>query len=247
MLVHDSARNKLILKDVTTELKSGKRVIIITERKEHIDSLYQFLKQSFEVIPLSGDDSESSRALKWKTLQSGNYQVLITTGQFFGEGTDLQNANCLFLVYPFSFQGKLIQYIGRVQRSEVTPTIYDYRDLKMDYLNKLFLKRNTWYRKIEKQATLFDDPEEEVIPVSKEILLIDKNIVVSIESLDFRYGCIAYKYEVPGLKAYLEFEIENEAIRPEFEVLKPYFSKTLQSKNVSVTIHAEFENNVIIS
>ncbi len=247
MLVHDSARNKLILKDVTTELKLGKRVIIITERKEHIDSLYQFLKQSFEVVALSGEDSESSRALKWKTLQSGNYQVLITTGQFFGEGTDLQNANCLFLVYPFSFQGKLIQYIGRVQRSEVTPTIYDYRDLKIDYLNKLFLKRNTWYRKIEKQATLFDDPEEEVIPVSKEILLVDKNIVVPIESLDFRYGGIAFKYEAPGLKAYLEFEIENEALRPEFEVLKPYFSKILQSKNVSVTIHAEFENNAIIS
>jgi superfamily II DNA or RNA helicase len=247
MLVHDSARNKLILKDVTSELKSGKRVIIITERKEHIDSLYQFLKQSFEVITLSGDDSEHSRAQKWKSLQSGNYQVLISTGQFFGEGTDLQNANCLFLVYPFSFQGKLIQYIGRVQRSEVTPTIYDYKDLKIDYLNKLFLKRNTWYRKIEKQATLFDDPEEEVIPVSKEILLIDKNIVVPIESLDFRYGGIAFKYEAPGLKAYLEFEIENDAIRPEFEVLKPYFSKILQSKNVSVTIHAEFENNAIIS
>jgi superfamily II DNA or RNA helicase len=247
MLVHDSARNKLILKDVTTELKSGKRVIIITERKEHIDSLYQFLKQAFEVVALSGEDSESSRVQKWKSLLSGNYQVLITTGQFFGEGIDLQNANCLFLVYPFSFQGKLIQYIGRVQRSEVTPTIYDYRDLKIDYLNKLFLKRNTWYRKIEKQATLFDDPEEEVIQVRKEILLIDKNIVVPIESLDFRYGCIAFKYEAPGLKAYLEFEIENEAIRPEFEVLKPYFSKILQSKNVSVTIHAEFENNAIIS
>ena len=247
MLVHDSARNKLILKDVTDELKSGKRVIIITERKEHIDSLFQFLKQSFEVIPLSGDDSESSRALKWKTLQSGNYQVLITTGQFFGEGTDLQNANCLFLVYPFSFQGKLIQYIGRVQRSEITPTIYDYRDLKVDYLNKLFLKRNTWYRKLEKQATLFDDPEEEVIPVNKEILLIDKNILISIESLDFRYGGIAFKYEAPGLKTHFEFEIENDALRPEFEVLKPYFSKVLHSGNILVSIHAEVENNVIIS
>jgi superfamily II DNA or RNA helicase len=247
MLVHDSARNKLILKDVIVEIKSGKRVIIITERKEHIDSLNQFLKQSFEVITLSGDDSENKRSLKWETLHSGNYQALITTGQFFGEGTDLQNANCLFLVYPFSFKGKLIQYIGRVQRSEIIPTIYDYRDLKIDYLNRLFLKRNTWYRKLEKQATLFDDPDDQVIPFSKELLLIDKNIVVPIESLDFRYGGIAFKYEAPGLKAHLEFEVENDAIRPEFEVLKSYFSKILQSKNVSISIHAEFENNVIIS
>ena len=107
---------------------------------------------------MSSEDSESSRAAKWKILKEGNYQVLITTGQFFGEGTDLQNANCLFLVYPFSFEGKLIQYIRRVQRSEVTPTIYDYRDIK------------------------------------------------------------------------IEFEIENLEIRPELEVLKPYFAKILKLK-----------------
>lgn len=145
ILIHDSARNKLILQDVINELKEGKRVVIISERKEHIDSLQQYLKQSYETITLSGDDSESNRVSKWRILKEKSYQVLITTGQFFGEGTDLQNANCLFLVYPFSFEGKLIQYIGRVQRSEVTPTIYDYRDIKIDYLNKLFLKRNTFY------------------------------------------------------------------------------------------------------
>lgn len=131
ILVHDSARNKLILDDVKNEINKNKKVVIITERKEHIDSLYQYLKQSTEAITLSGDDSETSRKSKWKILKTGNYQVLITTGQFFGEGTDLQNANCLFLIYPFSFEGKLIQYIGRVQRSEVTPTIYDYRVLKL--------------------------------------------------------------------------------------------------------------------
>jgi len=247
ILVHDSSRNKLILKDVMAELKLGKKVIIITERKEHIDSLFQFLKQSYEVIALSGDDSETSRTSKWKTLKSGNYQVLITTGQFFGEGTDLQNANCLFLVYPFSFRGKLIQYIGRVQRSEIAPTIYDYRDMKIDFLNKLFLKRNTWYRKLEKQATLFDDPNEEEIQEKKDIVLIDKNILVPIESLEFRYGEIAFKYELPDLKTQLEFEIENDSLRPEFEVLKPYFSKVLQSRNIAVTIHAEFEKGIIVS
>ena len=106
---------------------------------------------------LSGDDSGSSRDLKWKVIREGNYQVLITTGQLFGEGTDLQNCSRLFLVYPFSFKGKLIQYIGRVQRSEVIPTIYDYRDYKIEYLQKLFLKRNAWYRKIQHHSDLFDD------------------------------------------------------------------------------------------
>jgi superfamily II DNA or RNA helicase len=246
ILVHDSNRNKAILQDVINELKSDKKVIIITERKEHIDSLYQYLKQSYEVITLSGEDSESSKNSKWKLLKEGNYQVVITTGQFFGEGTDLQNANCLFLVYPFSFEGKLIQYIGRVQRSEITPTIYDYRDIKIDYLNKMFLKRNVYYRKIDKQATLFDEPEEEII-VPKNNFIIDKKVKIPFEKLEFRYGSIAFKYEVSEMKTELEFDIENFEIRPEFEVLKAYFSKTLKIKNITVSIYAEFQNGKPIS
>lgn len=246
ILVHDSTRNKTILEDVINELKSDKKVIIITERKEHIDSLYQYLKQSYEVITLSGEDSESSKNAKWKLLKEGNYQVVITTGQFFGEGTDLQNANCLFLVYPFSFEGKLIQYIGRVQRLEITPTIYDYRDIKIDYLNKMFLKRNVYYRKIDKQATLFDEPEEENI-VPKNNFSIDKKVKIPFEKLEFRYGSVSFKYDVPEMKTELEFDIENFEIRPEFEVLKGYFSKTLKLKNISISIRAEFEEGKLIS
>ena len=246
ILVHDSARNKAILQDVINELKSDKKVIIITERKEHIDSLYQYLKQSYEAITLSGEDSESSKNSKWKLLKEGNYQVVITTGQFFGEGTDLQNANCLFLVYPFSFEGKLIQYIGRVQRSDITPIIYDYRDSKIDYLNKMFLKRNVYYRKIDKQATLFDELEEEII-VPKNNFSIDKKVKIPFERLEFRYGSISFKYEISEMRTVLEFDIENFEIRPEFEVLKAYFSKTLKIKNITVTIHAEFEEGKLIS
>jgi superfamily II DNA/RNA helicase len=246
ILIHDSERNKLILSDVITELKTGHRIGIITERKEHIDSLYQYLKQSYEVIMLSGDDSEKDRDSKWKILREGNYQVLITTGQFFGEGTDLQNINCLFLVYPFSFEGKLIQYIGRVQRSEITPIIYDYRDIKIGYLDKMFLKRNTYYRKIDKQVTLFDEPIEET-QVFPKIFSLDQKIKIPFEQLEFRYGSIAFKHHIPELKKEIEFDIENLEIRPEFEVLKAYFSKTLKMKNVGVEIQAEFENEVLIS
>lgn len=246
ILVHDSTRNKLILSDVTTELKAGRKTVIITERKEHIDSLYQYLKQSYEAVTLSGDDSETDRSFKWKLLKDGNYQVLITTGQFFGEGTDLQNVTCLFLVYPFSFEGKLIQYIGRVQRSEITPTIYDYRDIKIEYLNKMFLKRNTYYRRIDKQATLFDDPiEEDILPTNT--FAIQRKVKIQFEKLEFRYGSIAFKYLIPEINKEIEFDLENLEIRPEFEVLKPYFSKILKLKSVEVEILAEFENGNLLS
>jgi superfamily II DNA or RNA helicase len=246
ILVHDTARNKLILEDVKTELNQGKKAVIITERKEHIDTLYLFLKKSYEVITLCGEDSETSKKAKWKILQEGNFQVLITTGQYFGEGTDLQNISCLFLVYPFSFEGKLIQYIGRVQRSEINPTIYDYRDYKIDYLNRLFLKRNTYYRKIDKQATLFDEPKGEIIS-STQVLTIDKKIEVPFEELEFHYGSVAFKYAVVEMNTELLFQIENIEIRPEFDVLKPYFIKTLKSKTISVELFAEFENGKLAS
>ncbi len=249
ILVHDSSRNKLVLQDITNDLNSGKKVVILTERKEHIDSLQQYLKQSYEVITLSGEDSESSRVAKWKLLHTGNYQALITTGQFFGEGTDLHNATCLFLVYPFSFEGKLIQYMGRVQRSELRPVIYDYRDIKIDYLNKMFLKRNTYYRKLERQTTLFDDPIEENIIVAEKstLVTIDKEINVAIESLEFRYGSIAFTYTAAETNMKIEFEIQHDDTRPEFEVLKPYFAKALKSKYIKAAIYAEIEKGQLVS
>jgi len=247
ILAHDSSRNKLVLKDIKRELDSGNKVVIITERKEHIDALNQYLKQFYETITLSGVDSESNRKLKWKTIKEGNYQALITTGQFFGEGTDIQDVHCVFLVYPFSFEGKLIQYIGRVQRSEIAPTIYDYRDIKIDYLNRLFLKRNTYYRKIEQLPTLFDDPMEEEVAKSRDIIKIDQQIRLPIETLEFQYGSVTFKYRIEEIQTDLDFDVENLDLRPEFEVLKPYFAKTLKSKNVKIWIHAELENKIIVS
>jgi len=248
ILIHDSSRNKLILNDVINELKHVNNVVIITERKEHIDSLNQYLKQSYETITLSGDDSETSRKSKWKILKEGNYRVLITTGQLFGEGTDLQNANSLFLVYPFSFEGKLIQYIGRVQRSEVTPTIYDYRDIKIDYLNKMFLKRNTYYRKINKQISLFDEPNVKIDDSNAiNVIKIERDIKVPIKEIEFGYGGVTFKHFIHELKIDLEIEIENIDLRPEFVVLKQYFIKTLKSKYIYVHLYAEFEDKKLVS
>lgn len=170
---------------------------------------------------------------------------MITTGQYFGEGSDLSNISSLFLVYPFSFKGKLIQYIGRVQRSEINPTIYDYRDIKIDYLNKLYLKRNTYYRQITRQASLFDEPTEFIS--EKESLVIKKKIKITIDDLDFRYGNVCFEYIDKENGQQLDFEMENEEFRPEFEVLKPYFTKFLKSKSVTINICAEIENGVILS
>ncbi len=79
----------------------------------------------------------------------------------------------------FKCREDVFAVLGRVQRSEVTPTIYDYRDIKIDYLNKLFLKRNTFYRKIDKQASLFDEPTEEIADTNT--ITIERQIKVPVQ------------------------------------------------------------------
>ncbi|MEQ8530961.1 MAG: DEAD/DEAH box helicase family protein, partial [Imperialibacter sp.] len=58
VLIHDTARNRLITSDVINEARNRSRSIVITERKEHIEALNQLLKQSCETITLSGEDAE---------------------------------------------------------------------------------------------------------------------------------------------------------------------------------------------
>lgn len=241
VLVHDSARNKIIIEDVMTELNQSKKVVLISERKEHIDTLNLYLKQFYETVTLSGDDSEQSKSLKWKLLKDGNFQALITTGQYFGEGTDLSNISSVFLVYPFSFEGKLIQYIGRVQRSEIAPTIYDYRDSKIRYLELLFQKRNIYYKKLYSEGILFER-EVERGPQSYETVA-----KVPLEHLLFKFGVVAFRYKVPEIPIEAEFEVENKEMRPEFEVLKPYFAKFLKVKSIRVNISYKIEFDKIKS
>jgi superfamily II DNA or RNA helicase len=148
VLVYDSGRNRLISNDVLKSVSEKHKVLILTERKEHAEVLYAFLKSSCEVISVTGDDSISSRKIKLQQITAGNFQVLITTGQLLGEGFDIGGLDCLFLVFPFSFEGKLIQYIGRILRSEGTKHIYDYRDKNIEFLEKLYKKREKYYKKL---------------------------------------------------------------------------------------------------
>ncbi len=122
----------------------------ISERKAHLEVLNLYLKNDYETIVISGEDSISGRKSKIEQIELGHFQIVLSTGQFMGEGIDIKNLNCLFIVYPFSFEGKLIQYIGRIQRSDEPPMIVDYRDPKVEYFEKLFKKRKRYYNKLFK-------------------------------------------------------------------------------------------------
>ncbi|TAJ13683.1 DEAD/DEAH box helicase [Marinilabiliaceae bacterium JC017] len=150
ILIHDTQRNSLILKDIEKNAHRFKTILILSERKTHVDILNLYLKDKYETITIHGEDSESSRKSKIEQIKQGHFKIVISTGQYFGEGIDINNLECLFIVYPFAFEGKLIQYIGRIQRSENPPVIFDYRDSKIDYFEKMFKQRNRYYKKLLK-------------------------------------------------------------------------------------------------
>lgn len=92
---------------------------------------------------------------------------------------------------------------------------------------------------------MFDEPTE-FIP-EKQNLIIERQIKIAIEDLDFGYGNVGFEYVDKESNQRFNFQIENEEFRPEFEVLKPYLSKVLKSKSVMIDIYAELENGVILS
>ena len=148
ILIHDTQRNSLIIEDIEKNADRFKTILVLTERKAHVDILNLYLKDKFETITIHGDDSERSRKSKLDQLIQGHYKIVISTGQYFGEGVDIDSLECLFIVYPFAFEGKLVQYIGRIQRSGKPPVIFDYRDVKIDYFDNMFKQRNRYYKKL---------------------------------------------------------------------------------------------------
>ncbi len=149
ILIFDSRRNLLIAEDIATKAKEGYKCLVLTERKEHVETLSYYLKRDFEVITFTGDLTPRKRREREKQIDAGYFQILIATGQLIGEGTHLENLDCLFLVYPFSFEGKLIQYIGRLEHNQTgQKIIFDYRDKNIKFLENLFRKRKRYYNKI---------------------------------------------------------------------------------------------------
>ena len=153
ILIHDTKRNSLIIEDIEKNAKRFRTILILTERKAHVDILNLYLKDRYETITIHGEDSERSRKSKMEQIKQGHFKIVISTGQYFGEGIDISNLECLFIVYPFAFEGKLIQYIGRIQRSEKQPVIFDYRDSRIDHFEKMFKQRMGYYKKLQKTYT----------------------------------------------------------------------------------------------
>jgi superfamily II DNA or RNA helicase len=75
--------------------------------------------------------------------------MVIATGEFLGEGFDCPQMDTLFLAFPISFKGKVVQYVGRTLRSyqgKENAWVYDYLDAKVPILSRMHARRLKTYK-----------------------------------------------------------------------------------------------------
>ncbi len=120
-LVRDAVRNDLIRTDVSHALTEGRRCLILSHWKEHCELLAEGLRECGKTpLVLSGALGKKARSAMLRSVQdtpSDKKLLIIATGQYLGEGFDCPQVDTLFLAFPLSFKGKLIQYVGRALRS----------------------------------------------------------------------------------------------------------------------------------
>jgi superfamily II DNA or RNA helicase len=145
---YDTARNELIVKDILEQVTLKRKVLVLSERKEHLKVLELYLKGQCEATIFTGDDSTASRTSKLKQIQDGHYQVLLATGQIFGEGMDIPSIEALIFAFPFAFEGKITQYVGRLMHSSSPKALIDYHDQLIPLLSRQLKQRKRVYNKL---------------------------------------------------------------------------------------------------
>lgn len=138
-LTGDMDRNNLIVDDIAKEAGNGGGVcLVLTDRKAHCEALVDLLAaRGIKGDMLTGDLPPSERRQVVEDLNAGRVKVLVATGQLIGEGFDCKTLQTLFLATPIKFDGRLIQYLGRVLRPAPGKTearVYDYHDKNVPVL-----------------------------------------------------------------------------------------------------------------
>ncbi len=152
VICYDTARNQQIVNDVVARVNAGRRVLVLSERKEHLKILELYLRGSAKTLVFSGDDSAVKRTEKLQQIAQGEYEVLLATGQLFGEGVHAETIETLVLAFPFAFEGKLVQYVGRLAHSAHAHELIDYRDGNVKVLEEQYKQRARHYKKLGKLA-----------------------------------------------------------------------------------------------
>ena len=106
---------------------------------------------TFPLLVSSGKKQRKALADQLANIPDREERVIISTGRYIGEGFDDARLDTLFLVSPISWRGTLQQYAGRLHRlhdNKRTVQIYDYIDVKVPVLMRMYDKRLKGYSSI---------------------------------------------------------------------------------------------------
>jgi len=149
------ARNQLICDDILAAVKECRSPLVLTERTQHLEDLASLLKDKVQhLITLRGGmgKKQLAHALdQLKSVPEEESRVVVATGRFVGEGFDDSRLDTLFLTLPVSWRGTIAQYVGRLHRlhhDKKVVRVYDYADLDVPMLSRMFDRRCAGYEAV---------------------------------------------------------------------------------------------------
>jgi superfamily II DNA or RNA helicase len=163
-LEKDDDRNQMIVEDVVAAIQANRFPVLLTERREHLETLAELLnKRVAHIFVMKGGMGKKQRQqLKDKIadLPADQSRVILATGRYLGEGFDDERLDTLFLALPISWRGTLTQYAGRLHRLNAAKkevVIYDYVDFEVPVLVRMHGKRRAGYKVLGYEIELPDD------------------------------------------------------------------------------------------
>ena len=152
-LVSNDERNHMIAADIAREAHNDEGIcLVLSDRKNHCETLQSLLRYRYKISVerLTGDLTNEERQRVLARLREGDIKVLVATGQLIGEGFDCKDLSTLFLTTPIKFDGRVIQYLGRVLRpapGKVQARVFDYVDVNVGPLRAAARARQNVYKK----------------------------------------------------------------------------------------------------
>ena len=169
-LAEDVARTAMLAAAAVQAWRLGRKVLVLTERRSHIDLLIEAISQVSggfvpEPIILHGKLTGRARRMALERLSElgdAEPRCLIATGRLIGEGFDHPSLDTVVFAMPFAWRGTLQQYLGRLARASPGKSdirVIDVRDTGNPMLESMWRKRMRGYRALgwreETQEQLF--------------------------------------------------------------------------------------------
>lgn len=153
ILVNNATRNRTIAQDVLAAYREGRKVLVLTERTDHLsllkDALGDEVKHCFVLHGRLSKKQRTEVFTSLNALEESKPRILLATGRLIGEGFDHPPLDTLVLAMPISWKGTLQQYAGRLHREHSDKQdirIYDYAEIDQLQLNRMWGNRQRGYR-----------------------------------------------------------------------------------------------------